>query len=245
MPSNNSLIYYLRAGRYRKTINTLTLVFFGSLIAAGFSISMQLVLTILLIYTFFGLFLYGGLYALNEVYDIKYDKGIKNNIFFTNNNVIAYAKVFSIVSIIIGWILTYLFIPKLLVFYYLFLGINVLYTLVFKRLSMFFATMLASMTGPLKLFLGMFITGSIMPSFILLCLIHYFSSVQYHAVKNYSRHKLHISQLYILITTSILLSTILVFISIRLGSYISLIFYFVSIINVLYYYHSKKVLDYY
>lgn len=142
-------------------------IFIGLSQPKGESIS---AMNIILLFLSFGIFLYGGIYTLNDIRDAKEDQKNEKKRFrpIPSGRITPRAAlVYSIILIALGLIVASYVLGKTIVaIYLLFLVINVAYTHIFKRIP-FVEFIANSLTHPLRIILGIVVTGTSIPLFFI------------------------------------------------------------------------------
>ena len=174
---------YLVLIRIHRTTNFLY-VLLGLLYASNFLLSRDLILKLGLVYLIFAILLYGGIYSLNsyvERFDDLKDGGKRHRLIPSGKVSPREALFVSVTLILASFFLGYLLLPELIIFQLFFLGVNLLYSLVLKRVIPLLAIFTVALTGPTRFVLGYFLLSQEIT--LPIPLVHYLCSVAYHSRK--------------------------------------------------------------
>ncbi|KKR06104.1 MAG: hypothetical protein UT34_C0001G0144 [candidate division WS6 bacterium GW2011_GWF2_39_15] len=137
-------------------------------------------------FLFAGVLAYGGVYAFNKYTDYTEDQKVeykskKSKIFeiFSRDDTL----VIAIVNMLLGSVLTHLFLPQIFVTTISLITINIIYSIYLKKFNRLLAVLLISTTGPLKLLIGMQIIGGSLEPIIPILFTHFSLSLAVHIYK--------------------------------------------------------------
>lgn len=153
-----NLLKFLRVHRALNFVHVLI----GMLVVKGADFGLPDTLLFLKAWLIFFFLLYCGLYGFNNYFDAEEDKknGLKNDRVFARGLIGEKTAMAAIVLLITAsFLATWLFLRQALWFWFFFLIANVLHTLVLKRINLFLAYFVTSITHPAKFALGLFLAG--------------------------------------------------------------------------------------
>jgi len=152
---------YIRAKRFGRLIN-FSHVFLGMALVRGWGFHISDMFDFLKIVIIFGVFLYGSLYAINNIADRNVDKKSK----LKARRVVADGQISyrwlrwdATIGIVLAFILTWVLYPRLIGIAGIFLGLNLLYTFFFKRIDQMVASIIMSLSHPLRVAMGVAMLG--------------------------------------------------------------------------------------
>lgn len=152
---------YIQAKRLGRLVNFIH-VLLGMVLVRGVGIGRSEVEQFLWAVVVFGLLFYGAIYAINNIADRVYDRRSATK----KTRVVAQGLIDhrllltdALLSILLACALIFVFQPRLLPFAFLFLGLNLLYTLRLKYVDLLLAAFVISVTASLRLALGVALAG--------------------------------------------------------------------------------------
>lgn len=227
------IIQLVRTSRLRKTLNW-NFIFLGYLLSRNFNISLPDFFRLFKVYLILGLLMYGGLYSINTYADRKRDRRDEKTStrllasgLINSKEVLIWGCILTALSLVLGVIFT----KDLLIFQLILIFINLAYSFYLKDTYCFFAIPAVALTGPIKVMIGVFLTGTNILDFSYLYTVHYMMSMSFHTIKWVRRPYLNKFGVMVLRKVSFITGSLFTLVCVfQLKLYV-LIFYLPTLIN--------------
>ena len=157
---NQKINAYLRSMKWLAYIHTIQ-IFFGYILAVWPNFGLNNIYMMIVLFLIFGPLLHWGIYTLNDIFDIEEDKKhpLKRKRPIASGQLsLVEGYIFSSFLIAAALIASYLVNPILVYICFLFIAINLLYSLILKKIP-YMDIITNSITHPLRFYTGVIAAG--------------------------------------------------------------------------------------
>ena len=159
--TSGKLSAFLRSMKWRFYFTAIQ-IFFGYTLVVWPRLGFPELFEMLWLFVIFGPLLHGGIYTLNDILDLEEDKRhpVKRKRPLASGQLaLREAYMFAITLILLSFILCYFISPHVLIFCFLFLVNNLLYSIILKKIP-YVEIVANSLTHPLRFYTGVVAAGA-------------------------------------------------------------------------------------